>query len=90
MKAIHTTCAVLAAGALLAGCFGGGGDDNTAAAPMADPLATVPAATATSVGAVVDYQTQLAALNDAAETREPIDLAGVTLASSDTTEPTTF
>ena len=78
---------VLAAGAGLAGCFGGG-NDETPMPPAADPLATVPAATATTVGATVDYLNQLASLNASAETREPIDLTGVTLATSDTDEPT--
>ena len=76
----------LVAGAGLAGCFGGGNDES-AMPPAPDPLAAVPAATATSVGATVDYQIQLASLNSAAESREPIDLTGVTLATSDTTEP---
>ena len=71
--------------ALLAGCFGGGGEQAMPAA--ADPLAAVPAAVSTSAAATVDGQTQLAARNDSAEQREPIDLTGVSLATSDTTEP---
>jgi hypothetical protein len=84
IRAIPVTLAV---GAGLAGCFGGGGDE-VVTAPAADPLASVPPATATSVSATIDYLGQLASLNSAAESREPIDLSGVSLATSDTDEPT--
>ena len=84
-----TLPALLAATATLAGCFGGGGDES-AMPPAADPLAAVPAVTATSIGATFDYQMQLATLSATAESREPIDLTGVTLAASETDEPISF
>lgn len=74
---------------VLAACGGGGGGGDQPT-PAADPLAAVPAETATSAEATITWQTQLASQNDNAASREPIDLSGVTLATSDTTEPIAF
>lgn len=79
--------AVVTSGLAACGGGGGGGDQPL---PPADPLAAVPAATATSADATITWQTQLAAQNDSAASREPIDLTGVSLATSDTAEPIAF
>lgn len=86
-RRLHWTRLAIAAMATagLAGCFGGGDSDSSV---PADPLAAVPDSATQSVSGLVAYLLVLAAnLNDA---REPMDITGVTLATSDTTEPETL
>lgn len=71
----------------LAGC-GGAGEAVVAPAPAAvaaDPLATLPTSLAQSAQAAIDYQRQLAA--NPSETREPLDVTGLSLPQPDTEEP---
>ena len=88
------TASALMACAALAGCFGGGDDPVPVPVPtptpVVDPLVTVPGNVGTSVGGVISYLIQLATLTDAAESREPLDVSAVTLATSDTDEPSTI
>ena len=81
IKALSMT---LAASLALAGCFGGGGDDEPAPTP-ADPLSMVPDSALQSAAAAVDYQKLLSKL--LSETREAIDVSGVVLPTSETAEP---
>ncbi len=68
----------------LAGCFGGGGDDETALMP-ADPLAVVPDTALQTAAGTVDYQKLLN--SNPSETREAIDVTALTLPTSETAEP---
>ena len=68
----------------LAGCFGGGGDDDVAPVP-ADPLAAVPDSALLSAAGTVDYQKLLNSMPS--ETREAIDVTAVVLPTSETAEP---
>ncbi len=77
--------AVLLVSGGLAGCFGGG-DDSTPV-PGSDPLEKVPDSATQSVGGFIAYLVTLA--NNLSDTREPIDVSGLTLPTSDTTEPET-
>ena len=87
----HSAALVLAAGLVISACGGGDGVDTVVTPPPAvDPLTAVPASTATSVDALVNYLLALVTLNAQAETREPIDVSAVALAQSDTTEPATL
>ena len=74
----------LAASLALAGCFGGGGDDEAAPTPV-DPLTMVPDSALQNAAATVDYQKLLSKL--LSETREAIDVSGVVLPTSETAEP---
>ncbi|MDT7835276.1 hypothetical protein [Aquabacterium sp. OR-4] len=76
--------ALLLGAALLAGC-GGGDSGSSAEAPKADPLAAVPGSASQTTQGAVDYQLALAQASS--DTREPLDVSTVTLASSDTDEP---
>ncbi|WP_395700068.1 hypothetical protein [Aquabacterium sp.] len=78
--------------ALLGGCFGGGGDDSMPAPPPpapapapADPLAAVPDSAKQSADGLVGYLKTLSA--NTTDTREAIDVTGLSLPQSDTTEP---
>ena len=74
----------LAGSLALAGCFGGGGDDEVT--PMAaDPLAAVPDTALQTAAGTVDYQ-QLLSISPS-ETREPIDVTALVLPTSETAEP---
>lgn len=80
----------MAAVALMSGCFGGGDDDDPVpvpppVTPPADPLASVPDSAKQSTDGLVAYLKTLAA--NTSETRDPIDVTGVTLPQSDTAEP---
>ncbi len=76
-----------ASAALLGGC--GGGDDPAPPAPPApapaDPLAAVPDSARQSIDGLIGYLKMLAA--NKSDTREPIDLTGLTLPRSDSAEP---
>lgn len=78
--------------ALLGGCFGGGGDDSTPMPPPpapvpapADPLAAVPESAKQSTDGLVAYLKTLSANTN--DTREAIDVTGLTLPQSDSAEP---
>ena len=75
---------VMAGNLALAGCFGGGGDDEIVPMP-ADPLAMVPDTALQTAAGTVDYQKLLVSLPS--ETREAIDVSAVVLPSSETAEP---
>lgn len=68
----------------LAGCFGGGGDDQIVQTP-ADPLAVVPNTALQTAAGTVDYQKLLVSLPS--DTREAIDVSAVVLPTSETAEP---
>ena len=74
----------IASSLALAGCFGGGGDDDIVPTP-ADPLAMVPDSALQTAAGTVEYQILLAGLSS--ETREAIDVSTVVLPSSETAEP---
>ena len=74
----------LAGNLALAGCFGGGGDDQIVPTP-ADPLATVPDTALQTAAGTVDYQKLLVSLPS--DTREAIDVSAVILPTSETAEP---
>ncbi len=78
--------------ALLGGCFGGGGDDAApvppAPAPVpapADPLAAVPDSAKQTSDGLVGYLKTLSA--NTSDSREAIDVTGLSLPQSDTAEP---
>ena len=79
MKA--TTLISLAASFLLIACGGGGDHESTA------PVATqaVPASASSSVSGLLDYLTEL--VKAAADTLEPVSLAGVQPVTTETEEP---
>ena len=76
----------LMAAAVLAAC-GGGGDGSYTTPPPATPAVTeaVPATASTSVGGLIDYLKAL--VKAAADTLEPVSLAGVVPTTSETEEP---
>jgi hypothetical protein len=81
MKTLFTALVALAAAALLAACGGGGGaDDGGAPAAMDD---TVPASATASPEALAQY---VAALPQD-DRREPLNVAGLVLPTSETAEP---
>jgi hypothetical protein len=83
----------MAAVALMSGCFGGGDDDApmpppppvTPPPPPPDPLAAVPDSAKQSTDGLVAYLKTLSA--NTSDTRDPMDLTGVTLPQSDTADP---
>ena len=81
---IKVLALVLAGSLVLAGCFGGGGDDEIVPMP-ADPLAMVPDTALQTAAGTVDYQKLLVSLPS--ETREAIDVSAVVLPTSETAEP---
>lgn len=68
----------------LAGCFGGGGDDEIVPTP-ADPLAMVPDTALQTAAGTVDYQNLLG--SQLSDTREAIDVTTVVLPTSEIAEP---
>ena len=81
---IKVLALVMASNLALAGCFGGGGDDEIVPMP-ADPLAMVPDTALQTAAGTVDYQKLLVGLPS--ETREAIDVSAVVLPTSETAEP---
>lgn len=89
----------MAAVALMSGCFGGGDDDAPVTAPPPpvtpppppppppppDPLAAVPDSAKQSTDGLVAYLKTLAA--NTSETRDPVDVSGLSLPQSDTADP---
>lgn len=69
----------------LAGCFGGGGDDDETVPTSADPLAMVPDSAMQTAAGTVDYQKLLG--SNPSDTREAIDVSAVVLPTSETAEP---
>ncbi len=93
MRSIHHSAALALVAALSLGACGGGSGtigETVVTTPPVDPLSVVPAITASSADAVVGYLLNLETKNAQAETREAIDLGTMSLAQSDTTEPTTI
>ena len=88
-KRMRMHLAVWAASLALAGCFGGSDDASTPVAPITiDVLTTVPGTASTSIAGLIAYQRDVLARSQADQDKaEPIDIAGVTLPTSDTTEP---
>lgn len=89
----HSAALILVAGLAISAC-GGRNDGDVSVipppTPAPDPLSVVAAAAATSVDALVTFLLSLSTLTAQAETREAIDVSALTLAQSDTTEPTTI
>ena len=81
---IKVLALVMASNLALAGCFGGGGDDEIVPMP-ADPLAMVPDTALQTAAGTVDHQKLLVGLPS--ETREAIDVSAVVLPTSETAEP---
>ena len=69
---------------LMAAC-GGGGDDAPAAPAAPAVTEAVPATASTSVGGLIDYLKAL--VKAAADTLEPVSVAGVVPTTSETEEP---
>lgn len=78
---------VAAAAAMLAGCFGGGRDDDDAPSAQ-DPLVGVPESGKQSSAGFIAYLRQLVALTP--ETAEPFAIEGFDPPKADTTEPETL
>ncbi|MFY7940646.1 MAG: hypothetical protein HEQ39_08165 [Rhizobacter sp.] len=74
----------LMAAGLMAAC-GGGGDDAPAAPAAPAVTEAVPATASTSVGGLIDYLKAL--VKAAADTLEPVSVAGVVPTTSETEEP---
>ena len=69
---------------LMAAC-GGGGDDAPAAPAAPAVTEAVPATASTTVGGLIDYLKAL--VKAAADTLEPVSVAGVVPTTSETEEP---
>jgi hypothetical protein len=88
-----TLAFAMAAVALMSGCFGGGDDDApmppapppVTPPPPPDALAAVPDSARKSTDGLVAYLKTLSV--NTSDTREPMDLTGVTLPQDDTAEP---
>ena len=89
-----TLAFAMATVALMSGCFGGGDDDApvppapppvTPPPPPPDPLAAVPDSAKQSTDGLVVYLKTLAA--NTSDTRDPLDVNGLTLPQSDTVDP---
>ena len=74
----------LMAAGLMAAC-GGGGDDAPPAPAAPAVTEAVPATASTSVGGLIDYLKAL--VKAAADTLEPVSVAGVVPTTSETEEP---
>lgn len=83
-----TLTTMMAAVALLGACGGGSDDAYTpppAPAPAPDPLAAVPDAARQSTDGLLSYLKTLS--TNTSDTRDPLPLDGLTLPTSDNTEP---
>jgi hypothetical protein len=78
----NTVWISLMAACVLAACGGGGHDDAPAAPAVTE---AVPASASGSVGGLIDYLKAL--VKAAADTLEPVSVAGVLPATSETEEP---